>query len=85
MSIDKIKEQLSHKYEFIELIGKGGFAEVYRAKDKMLEREVAIKILSGQYSRVAPVILAVLLSKKKDSETVAQAYELPFTNNLTKE
>ncbi|MCP4154632.1 MAG: PEGA domain-containing protein [bacterium] len=34
---------------------------------------------------VALVVLAVLLSKKKDSETVAQAYELPFTNNLTKE
>ena len=32
-------------YEITSLIGKGGMGEVYRAKDKRLGREVAIKVL----------------------------------------
>ncbi len=33
------------KYETHELIGQGGFADVYRATDTDLERDVALKIL----------------------------------------
>src|ERR1051326_3521430 len=37
-------------YEITKLLGKGGFGEVYRAKDKKLKREVVIKILSEAFS-----------------------------------
>jgi serine/threonine protein kinase len=37
-------------YEITALLGKGGFGEVYRAKDKKLKREVAIKILADEFS-----------------------------------
>jgi serine/threonine protein kinase len=38
------------KYEIIERIGQGGMACVYRARDRELERDVALKVLSGSLS-----------------------------------
>jgi serine/threonine protein kinase len=37
-------------YEITALLGKGGFGDVYRAKDKKLKRDVAIKILPDEFS-----------------------------------
>lgn len=41
---------LDDRYEIIEQIGTGGMAKVYKAKDKLLDRFVAIKILKDQYA-----------------------------------
>ena len=54
--------RLDH-YEIVELIGKGGMGEVYRAKDTRLPREAAIKIsaqqFSERFSREAKIIAAL--------------------------
>ena len=41
---------LSNRYEIIEKIGNGGMATVYRATDKILKRQVAVKILRDEFT-----------------------------------
>src|SRR5437588_12089470 len=44
-------EVIAERYELEELVGRGGMSSVYRARDRLLERTVAIKILHEHYSR----------------------------------
>ena len=44
-----IERVLDGRYALEALVGSGGMADVYRAKDQLLERTVAVKILHQQY------------------------------------
>jgi predicted Ser/Thr protein kinase len=46
-----VGELIADRYELEELVGTGGMSSVYRARDRLLERNVAIKILHEHYSR----------------------------------
>lgn len=41
---------LGNRYELMEVIGVGGMAVVYKAKDKLLNRLVAVKILKSEFN-----------------------------------
>jgi predicted Ser/Thr protein kinase len=46
-----VGELIAGRYELEELVGKGGMSSVYRARDRLLERTVALKLLHEHYSR----------------------------------
>jgi serine/threonine-protein kinase len=41
---------LNNRYQLLQKVGSGGMAEVFRARDSMLERYVAIKVLRADYT-----------------------------------
>ena len=47
--IDRFKNAVSERYDIINELGRGGMAIVFLAKDKRLERKVAIKLLPEEF------------------------------------
>ena len=52
---------LDNRYKILEKVGTGGMASVYKARDILLDRIVAVKILDSKY-RLRPNCLTLILS-----------------------
>lgn len=46
-----IGKRVSGRYKLLEIIGDGGMAIVYRAKDLILDRDVAVKVLRSEFNK----------------------------------
>ena len=47
----EIGTTLGGRYRLLELLGQGGMATIYRARDAKLERDVAVKLLRPEYGQ----------------------------------
>jgi eukaryotic-like serine/threonine-protein kinase len=63
-----VGETIAERYELEELVGSGGMSSVYRAHDRLLERNVALKVLHQQYTTDDEFVERF----KREARTVAQ-------------
>ena len=77
--------KLAH-YEILELIGRGGMGEVYRAKDGKLGRDVAIKVLpdafAGNEERLARFKREATVLASLNHPNIGAIYGLEEANSL---
>jgi len=52
----RVGDLIADRYELEELVGEGGMSSVYRARDAVLERRVAIKVLHEHFSHDAAYV-----------------------------
>lgn len=71
MSQDLVGKSIIDRYEIVEQIGEGGMAVVYKARDKRLERFVAVKVIRTEKFAVELVDTA-LKRFKRESKTLAR-------------
>ena len=68
---DALERHLAPHYQLGDLVGRGGMASVYRARDLRLQRDVAIKVLSAELAS------SVNLERFKREISIAAALQHP--------
>ena len=56
MRLEDLAGRRIGRYEVIALLGQGGMAAVYRARDTVLQRDVALKVLYPQFLSDATLV-----------------------------
>lgn len=72
-----LSRNVTGKYEVLRILGAGGMGEIYLARDRSLDRPVALKILRRlDHERVARLIGEARAQARVDHPHVAKVYEV---------
>jgi hypothetical protein len=65
------------RYELLALVGSGGMAEIYLARDVVLDREVALKLLKTRYAQDEEFVER-FRREAKSAASLASPYVVPI-------
>ncbi len=81
-----VGKRLDGRYEFIEVIGVGGMADVYRAYDNLKKTYVAIKVLKDKYSKNKEFLYRFKNESKANASlshpNIVRIFDVGFGNSI---
>lgn len=81
-----IGKRLDGRYELLELIGVGGMADIYKAKDITEEKTVAVKILKNEFSASEDFLRRFRNESKAlallSHQNIGKIYDVGFTDKI---
>jgi tetratricopeptide (TPR) repeat protein len=77
---------LAGRYEILKLLGEGGMGFVYRARDRELEREVAVKVIRPELARNAQVLQRfkqeLILARQVTHRNIIRIFDLGSSEGM---
>ena len=86
MRLEDLKGRRLGRYEILEVLGRGGMAAVYRARDTVLRRDVALKVLYPQYTGDVALVerfqREAVLAAGLDHSNILPIYDVGDTDGM---
>lgn len=87
MRLEDLQGRRVGRYEVLTLLGRGGMAAVYRARDTALQRDIALKVLYPQYAadpeQLARFRREAVLAARLDHPNIVPIYDVGEADGLT--
>ena len=83
MTVEKFPRPFNENYEILGVLGKGGMGYVYKALQKNLKREVALKVLdaSSDKESIERFYMEAQAMKELDHQNLVQVFDFGKQGN----
>jgi eukaryotic-like serine/threonine-protein kinase len=77
---------LGERYEILQLLGEGGMGAVYKAKDRELERTIALKVIRGELANNAEILRRfkqeLILARQITDRNIIRIFDFGEANGI---